>query len=69
MLLTILIKALYNEDNMDVQTKKETILGIVECIRILETAKPKLVREVLNKLKECKELKTKEIFKETLETL
>lgn len=69
MLLTILIKALYMENNINLQPNKDAILVIIECIRMLEAAKPKCVRNVLNKLKQCEEFKSKNKFKETLETL
>jgi len=68
-LLTILIKALYNEDKVELPPNKKNILAILECIKTLEAAKPECVRNVLNKLKECEELNTKSIFKESLEIL
>jgi len=68
-LLTILSKALYNEDKSPVQPNKENILVIVECIRTLEAARPECIRNVLNKLRECKEFQSKTIFKEYLEML
>lgn len=68
-LLTILIKALYNEDKSPVQPNKENIIVIVECIRTLEAARPECIRNVLNKLKECKEFQSKIIFKQYLEML
>lgn len=68
-LLTILIKALYNEDKLPLQSNKENILAIVECIRTLEAVRPECVRSTLNKLKSCKELHVKKIFKESLETV
>lgn len=68
-LLTILIKALYSEDKMCTQPKKENILAIIECIKTLEAARPDYVRNILNKLKACKELESKQIFKESLELL
>jgi len=68
-LLTILIKALYNEDKSPVQPNKENIIVIVECIRTLEAARPECTRNILNTLKECKEFQSKIIFKEYLEML
>lgn len=57
------------ENNINLEPNKDIILIIVECIRILEAAKPKCVRDVLNKLKKCEEFKVKKKFKEILETL
>lgn len=68
-LLTILIKALYNEDKEGLQLNEENILAIVECIRTLEAARPECIRNVLNKLKKCKEFKSKKIFMKYLEIL
>lgn len=68
-LLTILVKALYDEDKTNQQPNTENILAIVECIRTLEAAKPECVRNVLNKLRECKEFQSKQCFKESLETV
>jgi len=68
-LLVILIKALYSEDKNAVQPNEENILVIVECIKTLEAARPECIRNVLNKLKECKEFQSKIIFKKYLEML
>ncbi|XP_026817580.1 TELO2-interacting protein 2-like [Rhopalosiphum maidis] len=68
-LLVILIKALYSEDKNSVQPNKENILAIIECIKTLEAARPECIRNVLNKLKECKEFQSKIIFKKYLEML
>lgn len=68
-LLTILIKALYSEHATDLQPNKDNIIAISECIRTLEAVRPECVRNVLNKLKECKQFESNKIFKETLETL
>lgn len=68
-LLTILVKALYDEDKMNQQPNMENILAIIECIRTLEAAKPECVRNVLNKLKQCEEFQSKKLFKDSLETL
>jgi hypothetical protein len=68
-LLTILVKALYNEDKINQQPNMENVLAIIECIRILEAARPECVRNVLNKLKECKEFQSKKMFIEFLKTL
>jgi len=68
-LLTILIKALYNEDKKGEEPNRQNISAIIECIRTLEAARPESVRKTLNKLKECKEFNSKKIFKESLEIL
>jgi len=68
-LLTILIKALYNEDKSSVQPNKENIIVIVECIRTLEAVRPECIRNILNKLKDSEEFQSKIIFKEYLEML
>jgi len=65
----MLIKALYSEDKHFVQPNEENILAIVECIKTLEAARPECVRNVLNKLKECKEFQSKIMFKKYLEML
>jgi len=68
-LLTILLKALYNEGKSGVEPNEENISAIIECIKTLEAARPKCVRNTLNVLKECKTFNSNKIFKETLETL
>lgn len=68
-LLTILIKALYNEHKTGLEPNKDNIFAISECIKTLEAARPECVRNVLNKLKECKQFESKKMFKETLEML
>lgn len=65
MLLTILIKALYNEDKTNVQLNKENIMAIIECIKTLEATTPECIY-ILKQLKECKELQSKKIFVESL---
>lgn len=69
MLLTILIKALYNEDKNGIEPNEENISAIIECIRTLEATRPECVRKTLNKLKECKEFNSKKTFKKSLEIL
>lgn len=69
MLLTILIKALYNEDKPGIEPNKENILAVIGCIKTLEAANPEGVRSVLNKLKECKEFQSKHSFTESLKLL
>lgn len=68
-LLTILIKALYNEDKMGEQPNKDNIMVIVECIQTLEAVRPQCTRGVLNELKGCKEFQSKTIFIEHLKQL
>lgn len=51
------------------QPNKENIIVIIECIRTLEAARPECIRNILNKLKECKEFQSKMRFKEYLEML
>lgn len=68
-LLAILIKALYNENNTDGPPNKENISVIVECIKTLEATKPESVRQVLNQLMEHEELHSKKLFIETLVNL
>lgn len=68
-ILTILIKALYNEDKLGLQPNNEIIEAILECIKTLEATRPDCVRDILNRLKTCKELQSKKIFKASLELL
>lgn len=65
MLLSILIKALYNEDQTDVQPNEENIMAIVECIKTLIATRPECIH-ILKQLKECKEFQSKKIFVESL---
>lgn len=58
-LLTTLIKVLYNESKMDSQPDMRNISAIEECFRVLEAIRPECLRNTLNKLMESKELKLK----------
>lgn len=68
-LLTILIKALYNEDKVGQQSNKDNIMALLECIRTLQTVRPECTKSVLKKLKENEELQSKNKFIEYLEMI
>lgn len=58
-LLTILIKALYNEGKMNSQPNMKNVSAIEECFRLLEAIRPECLRTTLKKLVESEELKSK----------
>lgn len=68
-LLTILIKALYNEDKVGQQSNKDNIMALLECIRTLQAVRPECTKSVLKKLKENEELQSKNKFIEYLEMI
>lgn len=52
---------------MDSLPNMENISAIKKCIRTLEAARPECIRNILNKLKECNEFKSKRTFINSLE--